>query len=78
MTHPQWRLTDRQIADAAKKDFDYFKTDEESWILKRTSDAARIWPHIDGFISCFIRKGMYVKLKKYIDLNSALYRQFSD
>jgi hypothetical protein len=46
--------------------------------LKRKSDGARIWPHIDGFISCFLRDGMFVKHRKFRDLDRALNRLFGD
>jgi hypothetical protein len=80
MQHPHWRLTDREQEEAAKKGFDYEPSGHLDcrFLLKRPKDAARIFPHIDGFISCFVRQGMYVKHKKYIDLNRALDRHFSD
>ena len=47
------------------------------WFLSRT-DGATIWPHIDGYISCFLRGGQYVKHKKYLDFKRALERRFGD
>jgi hypothetical protein len=76
--HPQWRLTDRQVEEAEKKDFVYHRTAVGRFILKRDRDEARIWPHIDGFCSCFIRKGMYVQHKKYLELTRALDREFGE
>ena len=77
LSFPQWILTDRQQEDAAKKGFTY-AVNNRKFYLKRKSDEARIWPHIDGFISVFIRGGWYVKHKKFKDLDRALDRQFSD
>lgn len=75
--HPQWRLTDRQQEEAAKKDWVYNKCSYK-FILRREADDARIWPHIDGFIHCFVRRGMYVQHKKFIDLSRALDRRFGE
>lgn len=49
------------------------------WLLTRKSDGAIVWPHIDGYISAFLRDGMYVKHKKFRnDLKDALDRRFGD
>lgn len=49
------------------------------WVLTRKADGATVWPHIDGYISAFIRDGMYVKHKKFRGkLEDALNRRFGD
>lgn len=75
--HPHWNLTDKDIKLAAVKGFMY-DTKRHHFLLKRKLDDARVWPHIDGFISCFIRQGMYVKHQKFRELSTALDRHFND
>lgn len=49
------------------------------WLLSRKSDGATVWPHIDGYISAFIREGTYVKHRKFRNsLEDALNRKFGD
>lgn len=81
MEHPMWTLSDELITQAAEKGFAYEESEDsedERFLLKRKADDARIWPHIDGFISCFMRQGMYVKHKKFMELSRALDRRFGD
>lgn len=78
MEHPMWILNEDNITLAAEKGFFYEESEDEHFLLKRKADDARIWPHIDGFISCFMRQGMYVKHKKFIELSRALDRRFGD
>lgn len=62
---------------AEKKGFVFEIRDR--WILTRKADNAIVWPHIDGYISAFIRDGMYVKHKKFRkSLEDALNRRFGD
>lgn len=74
---PQWLLSDKDITLAAEKGFSY-EEHNGRFLLKRHADLARIWPHIDGFESTFIRQGQYVKHKKFLDLARALDRRFGD
>lgn len=69
-------LTTAQRDLAEKKGFTFEM--RWRWLLTRKSDGAIIWPHIDGYISAFLRDGMYVKHKKYLDLGRALGRRFGD
>lgn len=49
------------------------------WLLTRKSDGAVIWPHVDGYISAFLREGTYAKHRKFRNsLESALKRKFGD
>jgi hypothetical protein len=77
MEFPHWTLTDEEITLSRKKDFDH-KEVGDRFYLTRKSDHARIWPHIDGFMSAFIRGGTFVKRKKFVDLPRALDRRFGD
>jgi hypothetical protein len=75
--HPHWDLTRAEVVLAHMQGFELDK-DRYHFLLKRKADDARIWPHIDGFISCFLRQGMYVKHQKFKELTTALDRHFSD
>ena len=77
MILPQWTLEDNEVILASAKGFSY-EVFNGRFFMKRSKDEARIWPHIDGFISCFLRQGSYVKHKKFIDFNRAIDRRFGD
>jgi hypothetical protein len=74
---PHWQLSPEEIQEAKDCGFDHEDRDGKFY-LQRASDQATIWPHIDGFISAFIRQGLYVKHKKYLDLTRAMTRKFGD
>lgn len=70
-------LTKNQRDLAEEKGFTFEM--RHRWLLTRKSDGAIVWPHIDGYVSGFIRNGMYVKLKKFRgNLEEALNRKFGD
>lgn len=49
------------------------------WLLTRKADGAIVWPHVDGYISAFVRDGIYVKHRKFRGkLVDALKRKFGD
>ena len=76
---PCWTLDPEQIQLASAKGFDYTEVgDPARFRLSRKADDALIWPHIDGFISTFIRQGTFVRHKKYRDLDRVLARRFGD
>jgi len=77
MTFPKWLLEEDEIELAQAHGFKYQVLDDRFY-LKRQADDTRIWPHIDGYISCFIRQGTFVKHKKFLDLKRALERRFGD
>lgn len=62
---------------AVKKGFTFEL--KSHWVLTRSSDKAIVWPHIDGYISAFIRDGQYVKHRKFRNsFEEALDRKFGD
>jgi hypothetical protein len=72
-----WTLT-KDMRDLAEKKGFTFEM-RARWILTRKADGAIIWPHIDGYISAFLRDGMYVKHKKFRkSFEDALNRKFGD
>jgi hypothetical protein len=77
MEMPKWLLEIDEIELAMKRGFSH-SINNGRFYLSRKSDDARIWPHIDGFISCFIRQGTFVNHKKFRDFSLALDRRFGD
>lgn len=70
-------LTTKQRDIAEEKGFTFEM--RANWLLTRKSDGAVIWPHIDGYISTFMRDGTYVKHRKFRNsLEEALNRKFGD
>ena len=72
-----WELTKSMRELAAEKGFIFEIKDR--WLLTRKSDGAAVWPAIDGYISAFLREGMYVKHKKFrASFKDALNHRFGD
>jgi len=70
-------FTKEQRDLAEKKGFVFEMKDR--WILFRKSDGATVWPHIDAYISAFLREGTYVKHRKFRNsFEDALDRKFGD
>jgi len=70
-------LTKDQRDMAEKKGFVFEMHDR--WFLFRKLDGATVWPHMDGYISAFVREGTYVHHRKFRDtLENALDRKFGD
>jgi hypothetical protein len=72
-----WELTKSMRDLADKKGFTF--QIKYRWVLTRKSDGATVWPHIDGYISAFLRDGMYVNQRKFRNsFKDALDRKFGD
>lgn len=79
MEHPHWTLDPEEIELAKSKGFEYIEIgDPARFRLTRKRDEAYIWPHIDGFLSTFIRQSTFTGHKKYLDLTRVLDRRFGD
>lgn len=74
---PHWVLDPEEIKEAKDLGFKYSEIDGR-FRLQRDSDGAMIWPHVDAFISVFVRQGHFVKHKRYYDLQKAMKRKFGD
>lgn len=74
---PHWVLDPEEIKEAESLGFSYAERGGR-FRLHRSSDGAMIWPHIDAFISVFVRQGHFVKHKRYYDLQKAMRRRFGD
>lgn len=74
---PHWVLDPEEIKEAESLGFTYSEVGGR-FRLNRHSDGAMIWPHIDAFISVFVRQGYFVKHKRFYDLQQAMRRKFGD